>query len=151
MSKLGLPVVFCLLLSLLSPIINAQTSGSKDHPIKVSTVTDSTYQSSVDTMNAFRKKIASHPNLFTLVSNSDDSQGMLLIADCITRDQPSDAYVCSYESFYAGGTTKTFFGGGVYTGKSADETSDKLLAKVAQDIVERWSNTIRSNRRGSYV
>jgi hypothetical protein len=62
---------------------------------------------------------------------------MLLIADCITRNKPSDPYVCSYESFYAGSTGKTFLGGGVYTDKSADEASDKLLASTLQDVVER--------------
>lgn len=128
-----------------SPFLSAQANGSKGHPIKISTITDNTNQSSADMMSALRKKISSHPNLFVMVSNSDDSPGLVLIADCIPRDTPNDAYVCSYTSHYSGGVVKTFFGGGVYTGKSADEAADKLLASMAQDLVERWNSTMRSN------
>jgi hypothetical protein len=96
-------------------------------------------------MNAIRQKIGSHSNLFTLVGNSDDSQEMALMADCIPRDKPTDPYVCSYTSFYAGGTVKTLLGGGTYADKSADEVSDKLLASILQDVVERWNNTVKSN------
>jgi hypothetical protein len=118
-------------LCLFSPALNSQihTSGSKDHPIKISTVTDTTNQSSADMMNAFRKKIASHPNLFALVSNSDSSVGLVLIADCITRDTPNDTYVCSYESFYAGGAGKTFLGGGVSASKSAMKRQTNCSAR----------------------
>ena len=130
-----------------SPVLSGQASarGSKDQPIKVFTVTDGTNQSSAEMMNSFRTKVGSHRNVFALVSNLDDSPGLLLIADCINRDTPKDAYVCSYTSHYVRAPIKIFLGSGVYTGKSADESADKLLASMAQDVVERWNSTIRSN------
>lgn len=96
-------------------------------------------------MSAFRKKIASRPNLLSLVSNSDeDSPRLLFVADCMTRDKPSDAYVCLYTSQHAGGAVKTLLGGGVCASKTADEVADNLLASMAQDIAERWNNTMRA-------
>jgi len=62
----------------------------------------------------------------------------------MTRDKPSDGYVCFYKTHYAGGVVKTFLGGGVYAANSADQVADNLLASLAQDIAERWNSTMRS-------
>lgn len=136
-----------LLLIIYSPLLNAQerANSTKDQPVKISTITDTTNPSSAEMMNAFRKKIASHPNLFTLVSNLDESTGLVFAADCMTRDKPNDAYVCFYTSHYSGGAVKTFLGGGVYASKSADDVADNLLASMAQDLAERWNSTMRGN------
>ena len=93
----------------------------------------------------FRQRVASHPNLFALVSNQDPSLGLLFTADCMHRETPHDAYVCFYTSHYAGGASKTFMGGGIYTSKSADDLADSLLSSVAQDIAERWNDIMRDN------
>src|SRR3974377_2092428 len=79
------------------PFLNAQPNRSNNHPIRIATISDSTEQSSADMMKSFRSKIASHSNLFALVSNLDDSPGLLLLAACIIRDTPTDG-VRSYTS-----------------------------------------------------
>jgi len=128
-----------------SPYLRAETDGSQGPPIEISTVTDTTNQSSGEMMNAFREKIASHPSLFSLVSNLDESTGLVFDADCMTRDKPSDAYVCFYTSYYAGGVIRTPLGSGMYASKSADDVANNLLASMAQDVAERWNSTIRNN------
>jgi hypothetical protein len=68
-----------------SPLLRAETDGSKDQPIEISTVTDTANQSSAEMMNAFREKIASHPGLSSLVSDLDQSARLVFGADCMTR------------------------------------------------------------------
>jgi hypothetical protein len=36
-------------------------------------------------------------------------------------------------------------GGGIYVAATSDEMADNLLACIAQDVVERWDGTVRSN------
>lgn len=113
--------------------------------IKISTITDETTESSKTVMTDLRSKIASHPKQFTLVSNADSDAGLLIQADCMPR-KPKDAFSCFYTSHYASGIAgKTFMGGGIYVGATSDEVADNFLASIAQDIVERWNSTIRSN------
>jgi hypothetical protein len=57
----------------------------------------------------------------------------------------NDPYSCFYTTHYAGGTSKTFMGGGIYVGKTAGDIADNFVSAVAQDIVERWASTIRNN------
>jgi hypothetical protein len=93
----------------------------------------------------FREKIAADPSLFSLVSNLDESAGLMFDAGCITRDKPNDAYVCFYTSYYAGGVIRTPLGSGMYASKSVDDVANNLLASMAQDVAERWNSTMRSN------
>ena len=127
-----------------SALLLAETVESQVQPIQISTITDSSNQASAEMMSVFRKKIASHPGLFSLASNLDESMGLVFTADCKTRNKNDDAYVCFYTSQRAAGAVKTFLGSGVYAAKAADDVADHLLAFMAQDIAERWNSTIRS-------
>ncbi len=122
-----------------------QQPSPKDHAVKISTITNAEEPASAEVMKLFRQKVAAHPNLFGLVGNEDPSLGLLFTADCMHRDTPQDAYVCFYTNHYVGGSSKTFMGGGIYASKSADGIADALLSSVAQDIVERWDGTMRTN------
>jgi len=126
-------------------LLRAETDESQSQPIEISTVTDGTNRSSVEMMSAFREKVVSHSNLFSLVPNLDDSSGLEFEADCKTREQSNDAYVCFYTSYYAGGLIRTPLGSGMYASKSADDVASNLLALMAQDLAERWNSTMRSN------
>ena len=128
-----------------SCLLRAETDESESQPIEISTVTDSTNRSSAEMMSAFREKIASHSNLFSVVPNLDDSSGLLFEADCKSREQSNDAYVCFYTSYYAGGVIRTPLGSGMYAAKSAGDVANNLLALMAQDVAERWNSTMRSN------
>jgi hypothetical protein len=112
--------------------------------IKVSTITDETNASSKAVMTALREKFASHPKQFSLVRNDDSGVGLIVTADCMPHAPKTD-YVCFYTTAYAGGTTKTFMGGGIYGAATLDEVADNFLASVAQDIVERWNEMVRAN------
>ena len=127
------------------PFLRAETDESEGQPIEIATVTDTSSRSSAEIMNAFRQKVASHPSLFSLVSNLDESTGVVFDADCMTREKPSDAYVCFYTSYYAGGVIKTPLGSGMYASKSADDVAKNLLASMAQDVAKRWNITMQSN------
>jgi hypothetical protein len=96
-------------------------------------------------MNVFREKVASHSNLFSLVTTLDDSTGLVFDADCKSREKYNDAYVCFYTSYDAGGVVKTPLSSGMYASKSADDVANNLLALMAQDVAERWNSTLRSN------
>ncbi len=125
---------------LLAPVL----CYAKGEPIKVSTITNSTEPSSGEVMKLFRQKLGSHEALFKLVDNSDPSLGLLFTEDCMPR-QATEPYNCFYTTHYVGGTTKTFMGGGIYVGKTAGDVADNFVAAVSQDIVERWTDIIRTN------
>jgi len=128
-----------------SCLLRAETDESESQPIEISTVTDSTNRSSAEMMSAFREKIASHSNLFSLVPNLDDSSGLVFEADCKWGEKSKDTYVCFYTSYFAGGVIKVPLGSGMYASKSAGDVANNLLALMAQDVAERWNSTIRSN------
>jgi hypothetical protein len=113
--------------------------------IRVATITDETTPSSKAVMLALRSKIASHPKQFTLVDSKDSELSLIVTADCIPQKQKTDPFTCFYTSDYAGGTTKTFMGGGIYEAPTADNVADNFLSSVAQDIVERWDGMVRAN------
>ncbi len=121
------------------------TTGVAFSQLKVSTVTDESTPSSKAVMADLRAKISSHPKQFTLVSNKDSDQGLILTADCLPQKQKADLFVCFYTSHYAGGTLKTFMGGGIYAAATSDEIADNFLASIAQDVVERWNDMARTN------
>jgi hypothetical protein len=111
--------------------------------IKVSTITDESNPSSKAVMSDLRSRISSHPKQFTLVSTKESS--LLITGDCIPQQKKAEAFKCFYTSTYAGDTTKSFMGGGIYEAATSDEVADNFLASIAQDIVERWNDTIRTN------
>lgn len=120
-------------------------SSSAWGQIKISTVTNESTPSSKAVMTDLRSKISSHPKQFTLVSTKDSDQSLLVTADCIPQKQKADPFICFYTSHYVGGTSKTFMGGGIYVSATAYEAADNFLASIAQDVVERWNEMIRSN------
>lgn len=113
--------------------------------VKVTTITDETTPSSKAVMNALRSKISSHPKQFTLVDSKDPELSLLVTLDCIPQKQKTDPFDCFYTTSYAGGTTKSFMGGGIYEEATADAEADNFLAAIAQDIVERWDEMVRAN------
>src|SRR5262249_2363042 len=113
--------------------------------IRVATISDETNPSSKVVMNNLRTKFSSHPKQFALVSTGDSELRLLVTADCVPQKQKTDQFVCFYTSEYAGGTTKTFMGGGIYVATTADEMADEFLSSIAQDIVERWNGMVRAN------
>ena len=113
--------------------------------IKVATITNETEPSSKATMSSLRAKVAEHPKQFTLVDTHDPNLSLLVTADCIPRKAKTEEFVCFYTSSYAGGATKTFMGGGIYAGDTADVVADNFLSSIAQDIVERWNGMVRDN------
>jgi hypothetical protein len=120
-------------------------SASALSQVKISTVTDESTPSSKAVMTDLRSKISSHPKVFTLVSNKDSDQGLVVTADCLPQKQKTDPFVCFYTSHYVGGTSKTFMGGGIYAASTSDEVADNFLASIAQDVAERWNEMVRSN------
>jgi hypothetical protein len=113
--------------------------------IKVATITDETTPSSKAVTTALRAQFASHPNQFTLVDSRDSELSLIVTTDCVPQKQKADPFTCFYTSQYAGGTTKTFMGGGIYEAATADIVADDFLASIAQDIVERWNGMVRAN------
>ena len=136
-----------MLKQIVSVLVLLFTSALAWSQIKVSTVTDESTPSSKAVMTDLRSKISSHPKQFTLVSSKDSDQGLIVTADCLPQKQKTDSFVCFYTSHYAGGTSKTFMGGGIYAAASSDEVADNFLASIAQDVVERWNEIVRSSRR----
>src|SRR6516165_4401950 len=120
-----------------SCLLRAETDESESQPIEISTVTDSTNRSSAEMMSAFREKIASHSNLFSLVPNLDDSSGLVFEADCKSREksnESNDTYMCSYTSYFAAGVIKAPLSSGMYAAKSVDDVVANLLASMSQDV-----------------
>jgi hypothetical protein len=130
--------VFCVVALLL-------TSTSGWSQIKIGTITDESNPSSKTLMTQLRGKPASHPKQFTLVSTTDSELSLLVTADCLPRKEKTDAFACFYTSQCAGGTTKTFMGGGIYGAAAADDVADNFLSSIAQDVVERWNKMVRAN------
>lgn len=113
--------------------------------IKVSTITNENTPASKAVITDLRNKMSSHPKQFTLVSNKDSDQGLIVTADCLPQTRSDAVFACFYASHYAGGTGKTFMGGGIYLAATADEMSDNFLAAIAQDVAERWNEIVRTN------
>lgn len=126
--------------SFVTLILSASAYGQ----IKVSTVTDESTESSKAVMTDLRAKFASHPKQFTVVSNGDPDNGLVITADCMPR-KANGPFVCFYTSHYAGLAGKTFMGGGIYVAATPDEMAENLLSSIAQDVVERWNGTVRSS------
>ena len=72
----------------------------------------------------------------------DSELSLIVTTDCVPQKQKTDPFTCFYTSQYAGGTTKTFMGGGIYEAATADIVADDFLASIAQDIVERWNGMV---------
>jgi hypothetical protein len=113
--------------------------------IRIATITDETTPSSKAVMLALRSKISSHPKQFTLVDSKDADLSLIVTADCIPQKQKTDPFTCFYTSQFAGGTTKTFMGGGIYETGTAEDAAANFLAAIAQDVVERWNGMVRAN------
>jgi hypothetical protein len=113
--------------------------------VRVATITDENTPSSKAVTTSLRSKIASHTKEFALVDSGDSELSLLVTLDCIPQKQKADPFDCFYTTSYAGGTTKSFMGGGIYESPTADEAADNFLAAIAQDIVERWDKMVRAN------
>jgi len=139
-------MMFAMMCKTIAPVfVLLFASGSVCSQIKVSTITDESTHSSKAVMTDLRSKIGSHPKQFTLVSTNNSDPGLLITADCLPQKQKTDAFMCFYTLHYVGGTSKTFMGGGIYGATTSDEVADNFLASIAQDVVERWNEMIRSN------
>ena len=90
-----------------------------------------------------KKMNASKP--FEAVTNKDPSKVVVLVS-CMPRKAP-EPFACLYVSHYNGATFKSFLGAGLFVAKTADEVSDNFLGSIAQDIVERYSDTNIQNLR----
>jgi hypothetical protein len=98
--------------------------------VRVATITDENTPSSKAVVTALRSKIASHPKQFTLVDSKDPEVSLLVTLDCIPQKQKTDQFDCFYTTSYAGGTTKSFMGGGIYESPTADVAADNFLAAI---------------------
>lgn len=96
-------------------------------------------------MADLRSRMSAHPKQFTVVSNKDSDQGLIVTLDCLPQSKGGDPFVCFYTSHYAGGTNKTFMGGGIYVATTSAEMADNFLSSIAQDVAERWNEMIRAN------
>lgn len=52
-----------------------------------------------------------------------------------------------YVSHFNGATSKTFLGGGLFVATGADAVATNFLGSIAEDIVERYSDTSTNNLR----
>jgi len=132
----------CLVVTIFLFLLASTSAWSQ---IKVATVTDESTPSSKATMTELRARLSGHPKQFTLVSSKDPELSLIVTADCLPRQQKTDHFSCFYTTQYAGGTTKTFMGGGIYDAITADEVADNFLSSIAQDILERWDEMVRAN------
>jgi hypothetical protein len=80
------------------------------------------------------------------VVGKDDTAKVVVLVSCYSRKQ-TDPFLCMYVAHFNGPTFKTFLGGGMWVGTSADAVSDNFLASIAQDIVERFDSTSKENLR----
>ncbi len=133
----------CRTLALAAIFFTSMLSYAKGEPIRVVTITDTTDAASSEVMKSFRQQIAKHANLFTMVDNSKDAN-LVFTEDCMPR-KTTEPYVCFYTTHFAGGSSKTFLGGGIYTANNANDIANNFVASVAQDVVERWEDTARDN------
>jgi hypothetical protein len=69
-----------------------------------------------------------------------------VLVSCMDRKQ-TDPFACLYVSHYNGPTFKTFMGAGLFVSKTADEVASNFLGAIAQDIVERYEDSDKSNLR----
>jgi hypothetical protein len=130
-------------LALAAIFFTSVLSYAKGEPIRITTITDTTDPASSEVMKTFRQHLAKHANLFTIVENSNDAN-LIFTENCMPR-KATEPYVCFYITHFAGGTGKTFLGGGIYSAENADDVASNFLASVAQDVVERWENIARAN------
>jgi hypothetical protein len=118
----------------------ASSNAKPTSKIKVFFVSDESVAASHEVVQLVRQKmIDSH--LFEIVGS--ESPDIVLVMDCMSRQSPAELYTCMYVAQYAGVSIKTFLGGGVWAGKSADDVAVSFLSSVASDISERWNATIR--------
>lgn len=117
--------------------------------IKVATITDESDPASKAVMTDLRSRIKDHPKQFTLVSTQDSDLSLLVQTDCVPQKTKTDVFACFYTAHYAGATTKTFMGGGIYAAATSGEVADNFLMSIAQDIAERWNTTVRTNAIGN--
>ncbi len=82
---------------------------------------------------------------FQAVASTDPSKVVVLVS-CMQRKQ-SDPFACMYVAHFNGATFKSFLGGGLFLGRTADDVATNFLASIAQDIVERFDATSLENLR----
>lgn len=111
-------------------------------PIRITTITNMQDPASAEVMNHFQQIINSRPNLFKIVDAKDAT--LIFMEDCMPRSG-KEAYTCYYTTHYAGGSSKTLLGGGIYIADNANDVATSFVSSVAQDIVERWESISRDN------
>lgn len=82
---------------------------------------------------------------FEPVTREEPSKVVVLIS-CMSR-KSTEPFVCMYVSHFNGAAFKTFLGGGLNFGPRAENVADDFLASIAQDIVERFDDTSKTNLR----
>jgi hypothetical protein len=81
---------------------------------------------------------------FEAVGQKDPSKVAILVS-CMNRKAPEVPLVCMYVSQYNGAAFKTFLGGGLFVAQSANEIATTFLGSIAQDILERYNDTDKTN------
>lgn len=90
-----------------------------------------------------KKLNASKP--FVAVTKNDDSKVVVLVS-CMEH-KAGLPYACMYVLHFNGPASKSFMGGGMWLGATADDVADSFLGSIAQDIVERFDDTNKQNLR----
>jgi hypothetical protein len=80
------------------------------------------------------------------VVGKDERAEVVVLVTCYTHKQ-AEPFLCMYVTHFNGPAFKTFLGGGMWAGASADAVSDKFLSSIAKDIVERFDSTSKDNLR----
>ena len=82
---------------------------------------------------------------FEAVTENDESKVVVLVT-CMEH-KAGQRYACMYVLHFNGPTSKSFMGGGMWLGATADDVADGFLLSIAQDIMERFDETNKQNLR----
>ena len=110
--------------------------------IKVYIASDETVPSTREVIEVIRLRMGMIKT-FRLVET--EAPDLILDVDCV-RGTQSEPHNCMYVALYAGPSFKTLLGAGVHSDKSAGIVAAALVSSIAQDINERWTQTLRTHQ-----